>query len=258
MVYYKKKGFPAEKDIVLCKIKKVLPHSVFAELIDYEGKEGMIHISELSNRWTKNINDVANLNDVIVCRVEKIDAQKGHIDLSKKRVTRGEEKQKKDEFKNETHIEKIIEHSLKKNGMDLKEFYDAEGFKIIEEYGSLHDFYEEFLEDPKIINELSFKKEIIESLKESFESVLQKSRVNLKKTIKAFANGTNGLANIKKFMNDLLKLSNDENVLEIKYLNAPEYLASINSQNYKSAEAFFDKIKAKMAELSQKYDVSVL
>jgi len=188
MVYYKKSGFPGIKDIVLCKVKKILPHSVFVELVEYENKEGMIHISELSNRWTRNINEIVTLNSIIVCRVEKIDQLKGYIDLSKKRVTSGEEKAKKDEMQNEIHIEKIIEHALKKNSMTLKEFYEKQGYKLIEEYGSLHNFYEYYLEDPKTLNELEFSKKIIESIKESFESLIQKNRVNQKKKIKIYLN----------------------------------------------------------------------
>ncbi|MFA5303944.1 MAG: S1 RNA-binding domain-containing protein [Candidatus Nanoarchaeia archaeon] len=258
MVYYKKSGFPGIKDIVLCKVKKILPHSVFVELVEYENKEGMIHISELSNRWTRNINEIVTLNSIIVCRVEKIDQLKGYIDLSKKRVTSGEEKAKKDEMQNEIHIEKIIEHALKKNSMTLKEFYEKQGYKLIEEYGSLHNFYEYYLEDPKTLNELVFGKKIIESIKESFESLIQKNRVNQKKVIKIYANGENGLKNLKEFIAELLKIPDEDNKMSIKYMNSPEYLVSINSSSYKKADLFFDKVLAKMKELSKKLDISVL
>ena len=258
MVYYKKNGFPGIKDIVLCKVKKILPHSVFVELIEYENKEGMIHISELSSRWTRNINEIVTLNSIIVCRVEKIDKEKGYIDLSKKRVTTGEEKSKKDEMQNEIHIEKIIEHALKKNNISLKDFYEKQGYKLIEEYGSLHDYYQSYLEDPKVLDELVFGKKVIDSMKESFESLVQKNRVNKKKTIRIYANGENGLKNLKEFIAELLKLDDNDSKLSIKYLNSPDYFVSINSSSYKKADLFFDKMQSKMKELSKKYDISVL
>jgi translation initiation factor 2 subunit 1 len=258
MVYYKKNGFPGIKDIVLCKVKKILPHSVFVELIEYENLEGMIHISELSSRWTRNISEIVTLNSIIVCRVEKIDQAKGYIDLSKKRVTTGEEKAKKDEMQNELHIEKIIEHALKKNNLSLKEFYEKQGYELIKEYGSLHNFYQFYLEDPKTLDELVFGKKVVESIKESFESLIQKNRISKKKIIKIYANGEEGLKNLKSFISELLKVPDEDSKMSIKYINSPEYLVLINSSSYKKADIFFEKILALMKDLSKKFNISVL
>ncbi len=258
MVYYKKSGFPSLKDIVLCKVKKILPHSVFVELIEYENKEGMIHISELSNRWTKNINEIVTLNSIIVCKVEKIDKSKGYIDLSKKRVTSGEEKSKKDEITKEIHIEKTIEHAIKKNGLDLKGFYEKQGYKIIEEYGSLNGFYEEYLGNRKILDSLNLSKTIINAIKESFESLIQKNRITKKNIIKIYANGDNGLSNLKAFVKEILKVKDDDSQASIKYLNTPEFFVTINSSSYKKADLLFEKLQNKMKELSKKYDINVL
>ncbi len=258
MVYYKKSGFPSLKDIVLCKVKKILPHSVFVELIEYENKEGMIHISELSSRWTKNINEIVTLNSIIVCRVERIDESKGYIDLSKKRVTSGEEKSKKDEMQKELHVEKTIEHAIKKNGLDLKGFYEKQGYKLVEEYGSLNDFYEEYLEDPKVLDSLNLSKAIIDAIRESFESLIQKNRITKKNIIKIYANGEDGLSNLKAFIKEILKVKDDDSQASIKYLNTPEFFVTINSSSYKKADLLFEKLQNKMKELSKKYDISVL
>ncbi|MDD2678734.1 MAG: S1 RNA-binding domain-containing protein [Candidatus Nanoarchaeia archaeon] len=258
MVYYKKKGFPGLKDIVLCKVKKILPHSVFVELLEYDNLEGMIHISELSKRWTKNINEIVSLNSVIVCRVENINESKGYIDLSKKRVTSGEEKSKKDEAQKENHVEKIIEHVLKKNGISLKDFYEKQGYALLEEYGSLQSFYESCLEDSGLLEDLNFSKKIINELKESFDAIVQKSRITEKKIIKFYANGENGLDNLKKFAKELVDFKQDDIVAGIKYLNSPEYLVSINSSTYKKAGTFFENLLKRAGELSQKYGVTLV
>jgi len=259
MVFYKKKGFPKEKDIVLCKVKKILPHSVFAELLEYENKEGMIHISEISSRWTKNINEVVNIGKIIVCRVEKVDEQKGFIDLSKKRVTSGEEKNKKNEEKNENRIEKLIEYSCKKHKITIEDFYKKSGFKIVEEYGSLYNFYENYIEQPSVLNELTLSKECINDIKASFESLVQNSRVVVKKNIKFFAKGANGINDLKEFIKKITESIKDkDSTLKITYINSPEYLVSIDSVDYKTANSIFEKIMSKMKELSKKFNISVL
>ncbi len=52
-----KKTFPDEKEIVVCTVKKILRDSIFATLDAYEGKEGMIHISEIAPGRIRNIRD---------------------------------------------------------------------------------------------------------------------------------------------------------------------------------------------------------
>ena len=57
MMFYKKQGFPEESELVLCTVKKILDHSVFVGLDEYNNLEGMIHISEVSPGRIRNIRD---------------------------------------------------------------------------------------------------------------------------------------------------------------------------------------------------------
>lgn len=259
MVFYKKKGYPKEKEIVLCKVKKILPHSVFAELVEYHNKEGMIHISELSNRWTKNINNVVSVGEKIVCRVERINKKKGYIDLSKKRATSGEEKNKKNEVKNENRVEKLINHVCKKNGVKLEEFYDKTGFNIVKEYGSLYNYYQEFTQDEKVINDLKMGKKVKEGIKQAFNSLMKKNRVSVKQEVKFYAQARNGLENLKKFVKKVKSgLEMDDSELEITYINAPNYLIRVESRNYKTANKIVEEFKQRMEDLSKEYNIKIV
>ncbi len=259
MVYYKKKGFPKEGDVILCKVVKILPHSVFAELVNYEGKEGMIHISEISNRWTKNIHDIVSVGKLIVCRVERINSEKGYIDLSKKRVTSGQEKTKKNEVKNENRIEKLVEYACRKNKLTLKEFYEKTGYSIIEDYDGLYNFYEEFKEDASVIDELKLPIQVKNDIMKAFESLVQKSRVTVKKSVKFYAEGEDGLKDLKDYVKEVSKSMKDEdNTLSISYINSPEYLVSINSKTYKDANNYLEKLLNLMKSLSKKFNIMVL
>jgi len=64
----KKEGFPEEDELVMCTITKVQFHSVFANLDDY-GKNGMIHISEVSPGRIRNIRDFVKEGKKVVCKV---------------------------------------------------------------------------------------------------------------------------------------------------------------------------------------------
>ncbi|VVB75451.1 Translation initiation factor 2 subunit alpha [Candidatus Tiddalikarchaeum anstoanum] len=259
MVFYKLSGLPAKGDIVLCKIKKILPHSAFAQLIEYDNLEGMIHISEVSSKWTRDISDVLSVDKQVVCRIENVDEQKGFIDLSIKRVSAGDAKKKKDASQNENRIEKVIEHACHLSKIKLEDFYKKDGFNIVEKYGSLQGFFEAFTEDTKIIDELSLPKTFKEHLIEAFNALLQKNRVNVNKRVKFMAIGPLGVDNIKTFIIELIKKSKeDDNSFQIKYIDAPEYLVSINSKDYKELDSYFNRVLSLMKNLAVKYDIKIL
>ena len=52
-----------------------------------------MHISELANHWIKNIRDFVKEGQKVACKVLKVDDFKGHIDLSKRRISDRDKKQ---------------------------------------------------------------------------------------------------------------------------------------------------------------------
>jgi polyribonucleotide nucleotidyltransferase len=65
------------------KIKRITSFGAFCEIAP--GKEGLIHISELADRFVKNVEDVIKVGDEIKVKVVGID-ELGRINLSKKQV----------------------------------------------------------------------------------------------------------------------------------------------------------------------------
>ena len=71
-------------EIVDCTVEQIQPYGAFVRIAK-TGRKGMIHISELSYSFVKNITDVLNLQDKIQAKVIKID-ERGRIDLSLKQT----------------------------------------------------------------------------------------------------------------------------------------------------------------------------
>ena len=117
---FKKQGFPEENELVMCTVTKVQYHSVFVNLDEYE-KGGMIHISEVSPGRIRNIRDFVKESKKVVCLVLRINKEKGHIDLSLRRVNEGQKRAKVDEIKKEQMAEKILEFVAKKLNKDIKD-----------------------------------------------------------------------------------------------------------------------------------------
>ncbi|MBM3251595.1 MAG: polyribonucleotide nucleotidyltransferase [Candidatus Omnitrophica bacterium] len=64
-------------------VKKIMPFGAFCEL--FPGKEGLVHVSELSNEFVKEVSDVVKVGDKIKAKLISID-DLGRINLSKKQA----------------------------------------------------------------------------------------------------------------------------------------------------------------------------
>ena len=63
------------------------------------GKDGLVHISKLSNEHVKKVEDVVNIGDEILVRVAEIDRQ-GRINLTRKGLLPDDKKKKEEKTDN--------------------------------------------------------------------------------------------------------------------------------------------------------------
>ncbi len=240
-MYYQKKGIPEENELVLCTITKILPHSVFVTLDEYENKEAMVHISEVSPGRIRNIRDFVREGKKIVCKVLRINREKGHIDLSLRRVSIPQRAKKLTEYKQEEKSEKLIEALVKEEKISMKEFYDDLGYDLISQYGSLTAFFDSILQDndleKKIKNPLAVK--LIKRVREK----IKPQEVKLQAKIKLSSKAQDGIAKIKEaFKKAKAFAAENKYSIEVTYVSAPNYSLQVTSQDYKKAEKVLQEV----------------
>ena len=74
---------PEVGKIYHAKVKRIMNFGAFCEILP--GKEGLVHISELADKFIKNVEDAVKLGDEFPVKVIEIDEQ-GRVNLSKKQV----------------------------------------------------------------------------------------------------------------------------------------------------------------------------
>ncbi|MDO8536499.1 MAG: polyribonucleotide nucleotidyltransferase [Candidatus Omnitrophota bacterium] len=80
------KGITEEPEVgrvYKAKVKKIMNFGAFVEILP--GKEGLVHVSELSDTFVKNVEEVVKLGDEFDVKLTEIDAQ-GRLNLSKKQA----------------------------------------------------------------------------------------------------------------------------------------------------------------------------
>jgi len=67
-------------------IKRIMNFGAFCEILP--GKEGLIHVSELSDEFVENVEDVVHVGDKVEVKVMEIDSQ-GRVNLTMKKNSSG-------------------------------------------------------------------------------------------------------------------------------------------------------------------------
>jgi polyribonucleotide nucleotidyltransferase len=74
---------PSVGDIFEGEVKTVQPYGVF---VDFQGKSGLLHVSEISHSRIENVEDVLKEGDKIKVQIVEIDKKTGKIRLSRKSI----------------------------------------------------------------------------------------------------------------------------------------------------------------------------
>ncbi len=251
-MFYKKQGVPEIGDILICTVQKILYHSIFVSIDEYQNLDGMIHISEIAPGRIRNLRDYVTEGKRIVCKVLSINPQ-GNIDMSLRRVTTNLMVNKLKDFKQEEKAESLLEQIGKENGLDLKQIYETFGNQIFETYGGWYPFFQVVVEKGKpIIEAFSVPVKLAESLFNLIKEKIKPLEVRVNGTLILKTYGPNGVEDISSILSHA-----QENQVVITYLGAPRYKLEVISHDYKVAEGMLKTFLDLVFSMSKKLGCDV-
>ena len=231
------KEYPEQGELVLCTVSNIQGTTVFAALDKY-GKTGVIHTSEIAPGRIRNIRDYVVPNKKIVCKVLRLDILKGHIDLSLRRVSKKDTQEEIKRYKREQVSNKILEMVLKTEIGSTKE-------KILEKFETITELLELSLQNPEALKEFMNKTDAEKILRIVAEKIKPK-KIFVKATLKITSTNINGISIIKN------ALDIKEKRLTINYLGAPNYMISLEGDDYKTANKKLKTITEKIEKSLKK------
>jgi len=255
--------FPKEGEFIIGRVTEVQQQYVYVELLDYEGlssepfAKGMIHISEISSRWIKNIRNFVRVGQRIVCRVLRVDPEKGHIDLSLRRVNSAQKENRMKEWKYAQKFENLLQFLTETDGvkMSLNEAYELIGWPVLDNFDSYQETIEALKENGEEL--LDILDGISEETKKAFLKIVDEnveiSTVNIIGKIKLISTDGDGIDKIKETLTKIINTIEKPKVtrnLNLSYLGAPFYRLEIISKDYLDAENILSEA---MEILEQKF-----
>ena len=247
-MYRRKLGFPEENELVFGEVTNIQHNSVFVDLDTY-GQSGLIHISEISSGRIRNIRDYVNEGDHIICKVIQVDEEKGHIDLSLRRVTKLQKKNKRDHRQQEQKAESLIgdlggeinEHP-KKIYQDIKQFIP---------YDYLYEAFNDVVEEDKRLIDLGFPEQYADDLERIVRDKITRDTVRVGGELQLETYASNGVNIVRDALKDA---ESKADTIEITYLGAGKYKISLEDYGYDDAE---NKLEAALTAIKDPIESSV-
>src|SRR3972149_2716036 len=129
--------YPQRGELVFCTVQRITPYAAWCRLDEYSDAkttlEGMIHVSEVAGKWVKDIRDFVKTNKQYIAKVVYVDVQKGYVNLSLKKVSKVDKRQKVEGYRQSMKVENIMQQAAKQIGKDLDAAY-KEVVPKLEEY----------------------------------------------------------------------------------------------------------------------------
>ena len=239
----KKRGLPSVGEVVICKISRLNPNSAFAVLEEYDA-EGMIHISEVSSGWVRDIRNHIKEGQSVIAKVVRVDDR--GLSLSLKRVDEKQKKDKMKEYNLNQKAEKMLDIVAQKASKKLDEVYNEIGFLLQDNFGSLYEGFKKALSDADALKKKGIDEKWIALLKEVAEKNIEQKEFEFASKLFLRSYKENGVNLIKDVLAKAEKMN-----LEVKYISAPEYLVKYKTKNAKKGEKEFLEKLDKIVSLSK-------
>jgi len=134
--------YPDLNEIVVVQVRRVVDMGAYATLLEYNGKEGMMLLNELSKRRVSSFSKLLRVGRTEICTVLKVDKEKGYIDLSKCRVEPEKAEGKRQAFAKAKAVHSIMCHVAAINNIEVEELCKKVSWPLFKKHQDARDAYE--------------------------------------------------------------------------------------------------------------------
>jgi translation initiation factor 2 subunit 1 len=237
-----KPEWPETGDLVIATIADVMDYGAYANLDEYN-RRGFLHISEISSARIRNVRDFVREKQKMVLKVLRVDVEKGHIDLSLRRVTKRERIEKIKSWKKDRKGEVLLRAVAERVGMPIEEVYQKAGAIVAEKYG-LYEGFEKVIKDgAEALTKLEIPENIANAFAQVAEERIRIKMVKVRGVLEIRCMKPNGLKCLQEAFIDAKKAQKAKDVkIEFYVIAAPRYSVEVAADNWKRAEELLEKV----------------
>lgn len=242
-----KNKFPSEGEFIVAKVVSIERDHVYVVLLEYSGNEeeeyanGMIHISEITSRWVKNIRTFVRQNQIIVLKVNRVNEEKGQVDVSLRRVTVQQKKLKMKDYKYGVKLENLLTFLAEDIGKPIDDLIASIVWPLQDRYESFQKILEKIKgSGSEILEGLDLEPDVVDKFVKLVKENIEVSTVLISGNLILSSINPNGIIEIKaalKAGTDVVKTPKETKKVEVQYRAAPNYRLEVTAKDYVKCEA---------------------
>lgn len=223
--FYEKR-FPEKNDVVIVKVKRVAEMGAYVSLLEYNGLEGMILMSELSKRRIRSVKKIVRVGRHEVVLVLRVDQEKGYIDLSKKRVAQEDILRCEERFSKSKKVNQIISHVAQKHQIRVEELNKLITWPLQKIYGHALNAFRNPDFATEIVHTLDISDAIKQSLLKDINLRLASHTMRMRARIDLWCYGPAGVDAVRDVLikgKEVASRGYDKADVKIKLIAPPQY-----------------------------------
>jgi len=229
--------FPELEEVVVVQVKRIVEMGAYASLLEYNGREGMMLLSELSKRRIRSVSKLLRVGRNELCLVHRLDVEKGYIDLSKRRVAPEDAIAKEEQFAKAKAVHGIMRHVAMNNDIPVEELCSKVAWPLYNSHGNAHDALRKHINgELDVWEQLDFSQpgmdlsHLADKIKEEIEVDLRRKlfqqMLRMRAKIEVSCSGYEGIDAIRESLLKGLEASTDECDVKIKLIAHPQFALS--------------------------------
>jgi translation initiation factor 2 subunit 1 len=230
--------YPEVGDLVVASVTRVVDYGAYVKLDEYDGVEGLIHISEIASTYVKNIRVHVRQGQKLALKVLRVSPQRAQVDLSLRRVTGREKSEKMLEWKKVKKADSIIKGAAERLKVGEEDVSKVRSI-IYEKFDNPFDAFEEATDEgEEIFTKLGIGEDWAKALTEVARSKIRLEKAKVTGTVELTCAKTEGVEAIRQALRGAKKVKKSRGTtINIYTIGSPRYRLEVRSKEITDAQA---------------------
>ncbi len=237
--------YPDVDDLVMVRVNLINEIGAFVNLLEYNGKEGIILLSELSRRRMRSINKHIRVGKKEVLQVLRVDKEKGYIDLSKKNLKEEDILECTQRYTKSKTVHSVMSHVAElqtgDNMLTLEELYKKFAWPLYEKYTHAYEAFRRAASGEDIFEGFDIPETIKDNLLKTIQHRLGSQPVKIQADIQVTCFSYEGIDAIKPALRAGQNCGTEESPVKVQLLCSPEYILLTSSTDSERGQAILKK-----------------
>lgn len=229
--------YPEVGDLVVASVTRVVDYGAYVKLDEYDGVEGLIHISEIASTYVKNIRVHVREGQKLVLKVLRVSTQRAQVDLSLRRVTGREKSEKMLEWKKVKKADSIIKGAAERLKVVEDDVAKVKAL-VYEKFDNPFDAFEEATDEgEEVFTKLGMSEDWAKALTEVARSKIRLEKAKVTGTVELTCTRTAGVEAIRQALHGAKKVKKTRGTsIKVYTVGSPRYRFEVRSKEITDAQ----------------------